>query len=175
MSQDKFCMFDIASDLTQAGASGVGFNAGGVGAYTSPGNTGGSYDTGAVGVPNAVGPSGGTIGGPLMHDFGRGRRLKLYAQIVTTVTSAGAATLQLDFICGDEATLVTNQTSLLNTGAIALANLVAGYRFRFGSTPGVIPRRFIGLLYTIGTATITAGKVTAGLMLDVDDHADVLG
>lgn len=175
MSQDKFAMFDIASDFTQAGASGVGFNSGGIGAYTSPGNTGGSYDTGAAGVPTAVGPSGGTIGGPLMHDIGRGVRLKLFVQIVVAVTSAGAAGVEADFICGDEATLVTNQTILLQSPSIAKATLVVGYRFRHGSTPGVVPRRFVGMLYTIATNTLTAGKVTAGLMLDVDDHADVLG
>jgi len=174
MSQDKNAMFDIASDLTQAGVSGTGFGAGATGAYTSPSNTGGSYDCAAAGVPSAVGPSG-TIGGPLLHDYGRGRRLRLYSQIVLAVTSAGAATLQEDFICADTPDLVTNQQSLLNTGAVGKAALVAGYRFRWSDTPGVIPRRYIGLLYTIGAATITAGKVTSGLMLDVDDHADVLG
>ena len=172
--QDKFAMFDIAADLTLAGVSGTGFGGGLVGAYTS---IGGSYDTYAVGVPNAIGPSGaaGTIGGPRLHDLGRGQRLKLYSQIVVAVTSAGAATLQEDFICADEVTLVTNQTSLMNTGAIGKAVMVVGYRFRWGSTPGVVPRRFVGMLYTIGGATITAGKVTSGLMLDVDDNADVLG
>lgn len=172
--QDKFCMFDIASDFTQAGASGTGFASGVVGAYTSPGNTGGSYDTAAVGSPAAIGPQG-AIGGPLLHDLGRGIRLKLYVQIVTAVTSAGAASVSADFICADDATLVTNQTNLLQSGGIAKATLVVGYRFRHGHTPGVVPRRFVGMLYTIITNTLTAGKVTAGLMLDVDDHADVLG
>jgi hypothetical protein len=175
--QDKFATFDIAVDLTTAGVSGTGFNAGAVGAYTSINgpNGGGSYDTYATGVPNAVGPSLGTIGGPLLHDLGRGIRLKFYSQIVLAVTSAGAATLEVDFICADTQDLVTNQTVLIQSPAIAKTALVAGYRYRHGTTPGVVPRRFVGALYTIGGATITAGKITSGLMLDVDDHADVLG
>lgn len=175
--QDSFCMFDKNVSLLTAGASGTGFNAGAAGAYT---NIGGSYDTGVAGVPAAVGPTvlgagGGTIGGPLIHDIGRGIRLKYYAQITAAVTSAGAATLQVDFICADTQDLVTNQTMLLSSGPIAKAALVTGYRFRHGSTPGVVPRRFIGSLYTIAVAALTAGFISSGLMLDVDDHADVLG
>ena len=169
--QDSFSMFDKNVSLLTAGASGTGFNAGGIGAYTC---IGGSYDTSPVGVPNAVGP-GGQIGGPLLHDYGRGRRLKLDVRITVAVTSAGAATLSADFICADTADLVTNQTNLLQSGAIAKAALVAGYRFRHSHTPGVIPRRFIGMLYTIGAAALTAGSISSGLMADVDDRADVLG
>lgn len=174
--QDKFCMFDIAADLTLAGASGTGFAAGVVGTYSC---IGGSYDTGPTGVPAAIGPSfagagGGTIGGPLIHDLGRGIRLKFYAQIVLAVTSAGAATLEVDFICSAAQDL-SAPTTLLQTPAIGKAALVVGYRFRHGSTPGVVPQRFVGSQYVIGGATITAGKITSGLMFDVDDHADVLG
>jgi len=180
--QDKFAMFDIASSLIQAGASGTGFGGGVAGAYTSPGGTGGSYDTGAplpasntsgTGIPNAVGPTG-TIGGPLLHDLGRGRRLLLYVQVVALVTP-GTATLEADFICADSADLTVNQTILLRSNAVLVSTMVnnPGYRFPHGSTPGIVPRRFVGMLYTIGVSTITAGSVSAGLMLDVDDHAGV--
>lgn len=163
--QDKFAMFDIAGDLTAAA-----FGNGAAGSYVSSE----SYDTAAAGVPNAVGPIG-TIGGPLMHDLGRGLRLKFYAQIVTAVTSAGSATLEVDFVCADDAALATNLTTLLQSPAIAKATLLKGYRFRHGSTPGVVPREFVGAQYVIATATLTAGKITTGLMLDEDDNADVLG
>lgn len=162
---DAYAMFDNKADLTTAQ-----FGSGAAGTYTSTS----SYDTAAAGVPAAVGPSGGTIGGPLLHDFGRGRRLNFYAQITTAVTSAGAATLEVDFISSAAAAL-SAATTLLLTPAIAKATLVAGYRFRHGTTPGVIAQRYVGAQYVIGTATITAGNISSGLMTDPDDHADVLG
>ena len=47
----------------------------------------------------------------------------------------------------------------------ALATLIAGYQFRLAVPPGV-SKRYLGLRYTVGTAETTAGKVTAGLVID---------
>ena len=165
--QDSFATFDTQATGVLTGAQ---FGAGAAGSYTSTK----SYDTGATGVPNAVGP-GGTIGGPLIHDLGRGIRLKFDARIHVAVTSAGAATVGVTFVCADDAALATNLTTLLDSGAIGKATLVVGYRYRHGHTPGVVPRRFVGAGVVIGTATLTAGTYSSGLMLDQEDHADVLG
>lgn len=166
--QDKFSQFDIALDLTTL-AAGV------VGSYPSTN----SYDTASAGVPAAsvsFGASGGgTIGGALLHDFGRGLRLKFEVQIVLAVTSAGAATLEADFVSDSNQNLATALTTLLRSAAIGKAVLVPGYRFPFSNTAGKVPQQFIGAQYVIGGATITAGKVTSGLNLDTDDHADVFG
>lgn len=168
--QDSFATFDNQVTGVLTGAQ---FGAGAIGSYTSTK----SYDTQAVGVPNAVGPGGGPIGGPLLHDLGRGTRgmLRFYAQVTTAVTSAGAATVEVDFVCADDAPLATNLTTLLQSQAIGKAALVAGYRYRHGSVPSVVPRRFVGAQVVIGTAAVTAGAICTSLMLDVDDHADVLG
>ncbi len=165
--QDSFTTFDTPATGILTGAQ---FGAGAIGTTTSTK----SYDTLATGTPAAVGP-GGPIGGPLIHDLGRGLRLKFYAQITTAVTSAGAATVQVNFACADDAALVTNIQALLVSEAVAKAALVAGYRYRHGSTPGVVPRRFVGAQIVIAAAALTAGAYCSGLMLDVDDHADVLG
>lgn len=150
-----------------------------------------SYDTGAAGVPAAIGanPLGAAalpIGGPLLHDIGRGRPILLLAQMNTTATSAGAPTLQVAFIQADPSNpgtppgnigdLLTNVNPLLLTpAAIPLATLVAGYRFPFKTLPGKISRRFIGLQWIVGVAVYTGGTVTAGLSVGTDDRADVLG
>lgn len=166
--QDSFAMFDIALDLTTLAAGVVG---------TYPSSK--SYDTAAAGAPLAAvswgAAGGGAIGGALLHDFGRGFRLKFEVQIVLAVTSAGAATLEADFISDTNQNLATAVTTLLKSAAIGKAVLVPGYRFPFSNTPGKIPQQFIGAQYVIGGATITAGKVTSGLNLDTDDHADVFG
>lgn len=172
---DAFATFDTGNTVGGAAATGVltgaQFGAGVIGSYTSTK----SYDTGAVGVPAAVGPSGGTIGGPLLHDLGRGVRLRFDVRITAAVTSAGAATVGVTFVCADDAALATNLTTLLDSGAIPKATLVVGYRFRHGHTPGIIPRRFVGAGVVIGAANLTAGTYAAALTLDQEDHADIFG
>lgn len=172
---DAFATFDTGNTVGGAAATGVltgaQFGAGAAGTYTSTK----SYDTLAAGVPAAVGPSGGTIGGPLLHDLGRGVRLKFDVRITVAVTSAGAATVQVNFACADDAALVTNIQALMLSEVVAKAALVIGYRYRHGHTPGVVPRRFVGAQIVIGTAALTAGTYSAALMLDQEDHADILG
>lgn len=182
--KDLLATFDAKSSLL-----GAQFGGGAAGTYTSTF----SYDTagGAVsttaqavttagaGVPNAAAnwgaSGGGTIGGPLLHDFGRGRRLEFNVQITTTVTSAGAATVQVNFVQADDGPLATNLAVDLLSGVIPKATLVTGYRFLHGHVPGKISQRYIGAQVVIGTAALTAGAYSADLSLDIDDHADVYG
>lgn len=167
--QDAFAMFDIAGDLPTISGAGTGTF------YSTS-----SYDSYAAGSPLAAGPTG-AIGGPLLHDLGRGRRLLFYAQIVTTyLAAAGASTMRVDYVADDDSA-GTNRQVLLSSLAIGKANLTAGYRFDHGSTPGKIynsagaPARCSYASYVIATNPPTAGKITSGLMLDVDDHHDLLG
>lgn len=183
--KDLLTTFDSKASLL-----GAQFGGGAAGTYTSTF----SYDTagGAVsttaqavttagaGVPNAAanwGASvgGGPIGGPLLHDFGRGRSLLFTAQITTSVTSAGAATVQVNFVQADDGPLATNLAVDIFSGVIAKAVLVSGYRFLHKRTPGKISQRYIGAQVVIGTAALTAGAYSADLCLDIDDHADVYG
>lgn len=176
---DAFATFDTGNTVGGAAASGIltgaQFGAGAAGTYTSSK----SYDTGAAGVPAAIGPSylgagGGTIGGPLIHDLGRGIRLKFDVRITAAVTSAGAATVQVNFLNSVNADLSAG-VALLSSEVVPKATLVVGYRYRHGHTPGVVPSRYVGAQVVIGTAALTAGTYSAGLTLDEEDHADVLG
>jgi len=55
---------------------------------------------------------------------------------------------------------------LHQTAAIDEADLVAGYQFSFGTVP-VNTLQFIDLSFTVaGSGDFTAGKITAGLVLD---------
>lgn len=90
--------------------------------------------------------------------------MAIMVQVTTTFTSGGAATLQVNLI-SDDAAALGSPTILHSTPAIALATLVAGYRFRIGIPPR-IAEQYLGIQYVIGTATTTAGNVTAGLLFD---------
>lgn len=170
MNQDILATFDDKRDVSSA-ALGTGIFS----VANSPNKSTNSYDTSAKGVPLAAlnYAAAGGIGGPLLHDIGRGRKVKLVVQVTTTMVGA-TATLSVDFISSATQDLGT-PTVLLSSAAIAIGTLVAGYRFRFGSIPGVVPQQFVGVQYNVGTATITAGNISAFLALDVDDHADILG
>jgi hypothetical protein len=179
MIQDIYATFDDKADISLlTGTTGVG--------ATGTFQCNNSYDTGAAGVPNAVGVSNlafggaagsgsGTIGGPLMHDIGRGRRVSLVVQIEAAFVGTSGL-VEVDFLCADSADLkTTNAQVLLKTPAIAVASLVAGYRFPFGSIPGKVPRRYVGTQYVVTTTAMSAGTFSSFLALDVDDHADVIG
>lgn len=114
---------------------------------------------------SAAMPSG-PLGTPVF-DVGRGSDVHLLVQIVETfLAAAGAATLQVELVQADDAALTANVEVLVGSQAIAKAALVAGYQFRLHVLPTGITRRYIGLRYTIATNPGTAGKMTAGIVVD---------
>ncbi len=123
-----------------------------------------SVDVGAAGTDN--------MGNTPIQDIGR-TPVDLLVQVTETVTSAGAATVTFQLIHSDNADL-SSPTILATTPAIALATLVAGYQARLGMAPGVT-KRYIGVQYVIGTATTTAGKVTAGLLAPYGKSTTFIG
>ena len=118
---------------------------------------------------------GNTAGNGVISDPGRNwNGLKVFAQIVTTCTSGGATPTTIRVVTADDAALSTNLTIIQETTTIALATMVAGYQFRFDELPPGITQRFLGLQYTVGTTTFTAGAFTAGLLVDKQTAASVL-
>lgn len=103
-----------------------------------------------------------SMGNTLVADAGKSPTIELLAQMVETATSGGAATLTVDVVESANANL-SSHVVLHSTPALALATLVAGYQFRI-AIPN-ITKRYIGLRFTVGTANFTAGKVTAGIVL----------
>ncbi len=102
--------------------------------------------------------------------------LKMLVLVTTTFTSGGAGTLSValqgatDNGSGAPATFNTWWTS----PAFALATLNAGSRLfdmDFPRPPdGIAIPRFVRLLYTVGVATMTAGNISAFIVLDRDDQ-----
>ncbi len=162
MILDAFQMFDTPSaprDLAQV-----------TGDYAST-NT---LDYGiTAGIPtNANG------GGARDMGIGDDPALKLFVQVSTAFTSGGAGTLVVSFqgSIDDGSGGIAAWTTWYSSPAASLANLaIVGQRLLkidFPRPPaGVAIPRFCRLLYTIGGATMTAGQVIAGVVLDRDDQA----
>lgn len=121
-------------------------------------------------------PTSANGGGARDMGVGDDPALKLVVIVTTTFTSGGAGTLAValqgavDNGSGVPAAFSTWWTS----PTYALATLNAGSRLLDMDFPrppdGIAVPRFVRLLYTVGTATMTAGNVSAFVVLDRPDQ-----
>lgn len=131
-------------------------------------NTGaaGTYNVGDVIDTRAL--SGATTIDPNVTKDHEGSEQYLVIQIDTTATSGGAATAQFQLVSDSTTTISTDGTQTIHyTGpAIAVATLVAGYRYCAIPLPSGSYERYIGVQQVTGVAAFTAGKINAFLTND---------
>lgn len=120
-----------------------------------------STNTIDLGAARAV-PAGFQARTPPAGDAGRSSSIEILVQVTTTFT--GGTSLKAEIITSAAAAL-TSPTVIQSSDAVALATLVAGYKFRL-SVPFGLTARYLGVQYVI-VGTMTAGKIVAGLLLDV--------
>jgi hypothetical protein len=103
------------------------------------------------------------------RDIGSGDVLEVIVVIDTTFTSGGAGTLDVK-LQTDTAVGFGTVTTLLSTGATALASLTAGAQIARWRIPrGVL--RYLRLQYVVATADMTAGTITAGISIGRQETA----
>lgn len=109
-----------------------------------------------------------------VYDFGSdasagaalNRNLWIQAQVDTTATSGGAATLQA--VLQDSAD-GTTFADVLAGPVVALAGLTAGTKL-LETPPPMSLRRYVRIAWRVGTAALTAGKFTAFISLDIQKN-----
>lgn len=94
-------------------------------------------------------------------DVGPGTPIQLY--ITVSETCAGLTSLAVAFETSDTEDFAT-ATTLLTTGAVPVAKLKQGYTFPMTIVPDDC-LRYLRLKYVIA-GTATAGKITAGVVVD---------
>lgn len=99
---------------------------------------------------------------PTLRDIGNGQPLYLVIQVDTTFVGA-TSTTQFQLVSDSTANLATSKTVHLDTGAIPVATLVAGYTKIMALPSEVTYERYLGLWETVATANVTAGKINAFL------------
>ena len=102
------------------------------------------------------------------RDIGEGRDLF----VVFTVTEAFAALTSLTFeVITSAAAALSSPTVIAATGAVALANLGVGKQYIVQIPPRIasLGQRYLGVRYTVAGNNATAGKVTADIVLDIQD------
>jgi hypothetical protein len=98
-------------------------------------------------------------------DIGTGEDTYLVIQVDTAVTSLGSATVDFKYVESDTADLGT-PTTLASTGAVGKATLIAGYQALKMKIPAN-SKRYVGVIYTVATADLTAGAFSAFLTKDL--------
>jgi hypothetical protein len=95
-------------------------------------------------------------------EMGAGEPLWLNVQVETAFASSGSATLTVALKRETDGTIDTDSTTIWSTNAIPVASLTAGYWIIRQPLPyNVDEDAYTGLLYTIGTAAMSAGTVNA--------------
>jgi hypothetical protein len=97
--------------------------------------------------------------------IGVGEPLFLVIQVTTTFVGA-TSTTQLQLVTDSVAALNVSRTVHVDTGAIPVATLVAGYTLVFPLPPQFTYERFMGIWETVATANVTAGAINAFLTHD---------
>jgi hypothetical protein len=125
-------------------------------------------------VIDLQGLGGAGLGNP--GDIGNGQPVYFYVSVDTSIITAGSAgTIQFSLVSDAQAAIATNGTATVHytskafvTDDAALNELNAGDMAVMVALPleGVTYERYLGVLVTVGTTTVTAGAVSAGLTLD---------
>lgn len=112
------------------------------------------------------------------RDVGPGEDMYVVINVDTTVTAAGAATVNFQVISGSGTSggvINAGITVLAQTDALAKTELTAGRRPIIIQVPRSqllaqpVGQRYLGLQYTVGTGPLTAGAFTASIVHDAQD------
>ncbi|MCP3941043.1 MAG: hypothetical protein GY710_06125 [Desulfobacteraceae bacterium] len=95
-------------------------------------------------------------------DYGERGTMWVHALVTTAFTSAGSATLAVAIHDSADDSSFAAVANAPTVAATAVASLVVGYELMRFKLP-VDVRRYVKLVYTIGTTTMTAGAITSGL------------
>lgn len=99
-------------------------------------------------------------------DLKEGNHVIVYSPVI--LDSAGdAATLTIDWETDTDDGFATALQTLISTGPIAEADLVAGIIAKFNIPKGL--KQFNRLYYTVGTEDFTSGSISAKIVNGVDN------
>jgi hypothetical protein len=105
-----------------------------------------------------------------VRDIGVGEPLDVLFISPVAAQSTGSSTLVIALETDTQSSFATKVT-LAQSAAIAKAAITAGAELWRPRVPAGV-QRYLRAFYTVGTADLTAGTFTAGILLDRRAHAD---
>ena len=106
----------------------------------------------------------------LKRYLGQSEPIEILVQWTATAVSGGSSTVTVDLETDDNSGF-SSATTLATTGAVVKATLVQGHRMSIKFMPEKT-ERYIRLNYTVATANLTAGTVTAGLVIGTQTNVN---
>lgn len=97
----------------------------------------------------------------LAPDQGTGEKIPLRIQVTEAFATATSVKVAVQV---DDNTSFSSATIVLETEAIPIATLIAGYVFNIDALPMLTNERYVRLYYTVAGSNATAGKITAGVV-----------
>lgn len=94
------------------------------------------------------------------RDIGKGVPIPLLIQVTADFATLTSLTVTVET---DDNDSFSSATTLASSGAIAAADLVAGYQFPLQYMP-IGTERYLRITYTVAGTAATAGTVTAGVV-----------
>lgn len=104
-----------------------------------------------------------------VRDIGAGKSLDVLFVSPVAAQSAGNSTLVIALETDTQSSFATKVT-LAQSGSIAKAAITKGAELWRPKLPAGV-QRYLRAYYTVGTADLTAGTITAGIVLDRKAHA----
>lgn len=132
-----------------------------------PGNVGTNVSTNV----HDTSPLGTPIGVPTANagrDLGQGEELWFDVLVKTTCVGA-TATIDIQFRTDSNPNMTTAPVILLSTTPLAIGTFVAGYNYR-SRLPSAAYKRYIGAVYVVGTANVTAGAVDIKIIKNIQGN-----
>lgn len=120
-----------------------------------------SIDLTATGTPKP----GHTVA--LKRDIGRGNKVNIRVQVTETFLTLDSLKVAIQT---DADTAFGSVVTVLETEAIALADLVAGYVFNLEYIPRNTDEQYLRLYYTVAGSNATAGKIFASVVEASQDN-----
>lgn len=103
----------------------------------------------------------------ITRDLGKGKPIDMRVQVTTDFATLTSLTVTVET---DDDEAFGSADTVLETQAIPVASLVAGYVFPIQVVPRGTLKRYVRLNYTVGGSNATAGAVTAGFVFANDEQ-----
>lgn len=108
-----------------------------------------------LGAPGTV-----PYGSALVRSLGDGEPVPIVVQVTEGFNNLTDLSISVEV---DDNSGFASAKTVATSGAIALADLLAGYKFNPRFIPRGVNERYMRLQYTVGGAAPTTGKITAGI------------
>ena len=120
----------------------------------------------AMGTPPATG-----VLNPqtIYKDLGRGRPIPLLVQVTENFATCTSVSVAVQM---DDNTSFSSPTTVMTSNAVAVASLLAGYRWTPMFIPEGVNERYVRLYYTVAGSNATTGKITACIGTETDSFGE---